>query len=811
MRTLIAILLLCAPAVAQDYYEHGEDRIPVYGRDYTHRAVADGDLTDPQTWEPAELPNADDVLWIPSERTVHLHGSATVMDVLVEGHLRLHEGHSLRVRTLTVLGAGHGGESGHDHGHLHQSGAGEIVIRDTPIDTYFDPEQWGNGVLVLDGVWTTRERLVVPHAAVSHDLVAGQPLNLVLPDGWDIGDRLVIPDTRQPSQWQDLSPENSHTEVVEIADAVGGMIVLAEPMEHDHLLRRTRDGLPSPDQVIHVCNLDAPDIVVRSENPNGVRGHTVTVGHGTVDRSNVAFRGLGRTTTDPLDNTTFDEDGNVLHVGTNQIARYAEHKHHVLGPHTDTFIEDPLDAINVDRQWRDRCHVVEGSPKWGVVVHGTHHGQFSDSFIYDCAGAHLVTESAGEFANVLTNNVIVGYRDGSGQRTTPQGGTKSSITARAHRNERGGDHWHNRVGFALESMMNVFSGCAIYGCEDAIGMAGFGTTTLHPKRYPGRNVRDIYPLTRIKDFANHRDRKVYPFLWPSHDVHVTGCLRGIETWSAHCYPPDYPVSENSMGMDFKGWHMFPGLRLIHCHQPTDLEDQDETYLKDWKIRGDFSKIEPLTHRDRNYALFFKDGYRFGITLQNCELSGYSVAYGFINDLEETRFLDCRIDCPQVMTVPLHQQAKAAPWQATPGFRMLWQDCEFAGVETLIAGRGLRHAFNRDNIPLLNPRSIEFRPLNGVDIDLYSEEQHPDWEHPGTPGYPDPSDLPEGGHWNDWPEGVWTQQQLIDLGTPIFGKAIPPWGYQSDLTGPSFWLAETHEQDGILRRIEALEQTVFGGN
>ena len=91
--------------------------------------------------------------------------------------------------------------------------------------------------------------------------------------------------------------------------------------------------------------------MVRSENPNGVRGHMIFMARADVDLRYVEVREMGRTRMGVLDSTEFDAQGKVTNFGTNQIGRYAIHFHHDFGPTTDA---GQRISVHADRQRRGR-------------------------------------------------------------------------------------------------------------------------------------------------------------------------------------------------------------------------------------------------------------------------------------------------------------------------------------------------------------------------------------------------------------------------------------------------------------------------
>ena len=149
--------------------------------------------------------------------------------------------------------------------------------------------------------------------------------------GWEAGDRLVFPDTRQLNvdQWgADSSPQWESATIASVS-ANGLVVTLTHALQFDHLGARDPSGvLRYLPQIMDMTR----NVSLSSANPNGTRGHTMFTGMANVDIRYVGFYNLGRTTNAPLDNTTFNANGNVTHIGTNQIGRYPLHIHHLMGP-----------------------------------------------------------------------------------------------------------------------------------------------------------------------------------------------------------------------------------------------------------------------------------------------------------------------------------------------------------------------------------------------------------------------------------------------------------------------------------------------
>jgi len=240
-----------------------------------------------------------------------------------------------------------------------------------------------------------------------------------VPLGWSIGDEIVFPDTRQVSPvdlpgFYDYQGQYETAYITAINDRV---ITLESPLEYPHVGPSDADGSPTIGfdgaQVMpHVGNLTR-NVTFRSENPDGVRGHTMSFADSVRDIRYAAFEELGRTTPGEIDNTTYDSEGKVTKIGTNQIARYADHLHRVRGP--EAGIE--LEPGGPSYQWISVGNSVTGALKWGTTIHASNFGLLSQTVYYDTDGAAIATENGSEYENLIDGNFIVRVNGGGGTFT----------------------------------------------------------------------------------------------------------------------------------------------------------------------------------------------------------------------------------------------------------------------------------------------------------------------------------------------------------------------------------------------------------
>jgi hypothetical protein len=377
--------------------------VPDFGANPTVSAVHSGAWSDPGTWSLGRVPQDGDVVSINAGVSVQYD---TVSDVHLDTVV-VQDGGQLRFRTdvdtrivvgnFLVLEGGYL-EVGTPDRPVAANVKAEIVIADKPIDTDMDPEQYGTGLLGMGKVTmhgatkdATFARLAVEPAPGDTTLTLSQPVT-----GWQPGDRLVLPPTGGTSLFYDPRSDEELT----VASVSGNVVTLAAPLQGVH--QGARDAAGNLDFLPHVGDLTR-NVLIRSENPQGTRGHTMFMDRADVDIEYVQFKDLGRTTGDPLDSTTFDAQGMVTHIGTNQIGRYPLHFHHVIGPANPT---------NTGYQFRVVGDSIDGGLKWGLTIHDSHYGLVKDNVIYNTTTAGLVTEDGSESYNVIEHNFVTGIDHG---------------------------------------------------------------------------------------------------------------------------------------------------------------------------------------------------------------------------------------------------------------------------------------------------------------------------------------------------------------------------------------------------------------
>jgi hypothetical protein len=420
-RLSLTLAVTCLPATAFAQHVHnGKSGLPHGVPDFcaapTIRSVASGNWSSPSTWNPARVPGANDKVVVGSGNNVTYDAvsDASLDCVSIEGALRFRNNASTRIKVGNLMVKDSGVlEVGTAASPIPGGVTAEIIIADRPLNTGTDPEQYGTGFIGFGRV-TMHGAIKSPTFTrlTSEPMAGATTLNLSeVPAGWSVGDKVLIPDTRQlkHSEYSTYGNFNkswdaqAQWEERTISQISGSQVVLSQALSFNHKGARALDG--TLDFLPHVGNLSRT-VVVRSENPNGTRGHGLFSQRADVDIRYVAFRNMGRTSVQPLDSTTFSGD-TPTHIGTNQIGRYPIHMHHVMGPTTP-----PSSGY----QFVLMGNAIEETTKWALTLHNSHFGLVQQNVVFKSGGSCIMTEDGSESRNVIDRNFAVGSW-GSGGRT----------------------------------------------------------------------------------------------------------------------------------------------------------------------------------------------------------------------------------------------------------------------------------------------------------------------------------------------------------------------------------------------------------
>ncbi len=301
----------------------------------------------------------------------------------------------------------------------------ETVFRDVPIDLAVDPFQWSHGLINFGSRYQVAPAKDPWVEAVGAIAKGATTITLAaVPNNWEIGDAILIPDTANPQLLQpkgtELPPPRRETPVT-ITAIDGATIRLSKPLDFEHLIIRTPRidpntltaemtafltargiSLTGSDQVVvpSVFNLTRAHLCTRSENKGGTRGHQVDVGAGAFwDIEYNCTEGLGRTTTAPIDKTIFPSPftGAPTHIGTNEIARYNDHRHHC---------DSSPSCKTIGNVWSGDGDSSDAA-KWGISIHSTSDSLIQHNIAIDFNGAGIVTEDGNEVRNTFDHNATL--------------------------------------------------------------------------------------------------------------------------------------------------------------------------------------------------------------------------------------------------------------------------------------------------------------------------------------------------------------------------------------------------------------------
>lgn len=418
-------------AADDDFIKVPFDTVPNLAKPYTVINVRSGNWDDPDTWQDRHIPGDDDIVRIaPGTRVVYGTDSQARLEAIgIAGELSFQTDRDTHLNVTHIL-VYPGGQLqiGSAHNPVNPEYTAEIVFTDSPLQTGTvgspgrDPEQYGNGLLVW-GTLTLHGAVKTPFVRTKKEPKKGDTYVILttVPEHWKAGDTLLIPDSRQLADTDlekiDSPPYNhdrsqgvvhdAHWETASIKRIEGSRILLEEPLRYDHPGAKNAQGAlvstGGTRLLPHAANLTR-NIILRSERPTGVRGHTQYFRGASIDIAYSQFTDLGRTTIRELDSTGINGRNTVVKIGTNQIARYPLHLHRTI---------DPRAISEEDHEFRVIGNVINGGKRWGIVVHGSHFGLIEDNVVFDIDGAGIVTEDGTETGNIFENNFVSGIR-GSG-------------------------------------------------------------------------------------------------------------------------------------------------------------------------------------------------------------------------------------------------------------------------------------------------------------------------------------------------------------------------------------------------------------
>ncbi|OFX01871.1 MAG: hypothetical protein A3E78_17030 [Alphaproteobacteria bacterium RIFCSPHIGHO2_12_FULL_63_12] len=374
----------------------------------THVAVTDGSWFDPNTWANHQVPGDGAKVLIPQGVTVDYDGKspASIFTVRVDGEIDFATDVDtfMEVDTFVVT---HTGvlTIGTEANPVDANVSTVISFADNgPINTVWDPMLLSRG-LISHGAVDIHGAEKETFLKVAVDPMKGDT-SLTLespPDGWQVGDKLVLTGTHLVSTAGTAkdAPITTPTQDEElIITAINGNVIT-----FDHPLAYNHEGARA-DLKAYVANYSR-NIVFESEGGEATnvhqRGHVMFGMSDDVTVKYAEFYELGRTdksvrSFDAATLSTTDSDTNVK-------ARYSLHLHH-------TGVGDPSHPAIIEG------NAVWGAPGWGFVQHDSN-AIMSDNAAYDVFGAAFVAETGNEIGrwdhNIAIKSLGVNHitKDGS--------------------------------------------------------------------------------------------------------------------------------------------------------------------------------------------------------------------------------------------------------------------------------------------------------------------------------------------------------------------------------------------------------------
>ena len=370
---------------------------------------------DTSTWRSGSLPGANTRVIVDGNVQIDSQDAvARSVGIYPGGTLTFDQDVDTRLRTADlVVFAGSTLHVGTSEAPIDPSVQAEVIFRDIAFDPN-DPTQILRGLVAAGGtvrvsgspLGDTYLRTAIEPTADSAAITTADSMSDA---GWRVGDTVTIPTSQQCAVAAANGCE-SQTEDRIIVSISGDTATLDEALTYDHPGARDHNG--EIDFMPHVIN-KSRNVIFRSENPDGLRGHMLLHGRVDVDIRFTELRDMGRTSI---------EDLGV----NNQKGRYPLHAHHLIGPlspqangYQFTFVGNAVDF--------GEENVTQGR-KWGISIHGSHYGLIEGNVVDNASGAAIVTESGSESGNRISENFAVRVVGGNGERTSdldPFDGTKS--------------------------------------------------------------------------------------------------------------------------------------------------------------------------------------------------------------------------------------------------------------------------------------------------------------------------------------------------------------------------------------------------
>jgi PKD repeat protein len=397
----------CTPAIVTNYLT-----IPNFGASPTITNVGSGNWSNPATWSLDRVPTTGDVVDIEPGTTVtyDVNDSTnsnviTTVEVLSGATLNFSTTVSTQmcVVNLVVL---QGGTLtiGTQANPIPTNITAQVVFANVPLNTTFDPGQYGNGLIVL-GNFTSYGAAKSAYVTLGQNALAGATtLTLASPEsGWQVGDQLYVPDTRELNQTAggdeaaNYVPEWEYVTISSISTN-GQTITLSAPLAYSHV--GAVDGTGSTVYMPQVADMTR-NVKIHSQSATGTRGYSLFTGYANVNINYTSFGGMGRTTDSAFDDTTYSSEGLATYVGTNQQNRNPVTFLDLIGPSTAQ-----SDGYQYTFNGNVVSCVMTPTPFiWGINIVNSFYGIIENTVVVNWDGAGINSDATA-FYNTFNANYV---------------------------------------------------------------------------------------------------------------------------------------------------------------------------------------------------------------------------------------------------------------------------------------------------------------------------------------------------------------------------------------------------------------------
>jgi len=378
----------------------------------THIAVNDGSWFDPNTWQQGQVPGTDAKVVISEgvHVTYDAESDTRLETVRVDGTLEFAHNRNTKIVVDTFIASPTSTLMiGSEANPIQADKTARIVIADNgEIDANWDSTLISRGV-VTHGQVRIHGADKLDFISLKNDVSAGDnelvldlPEGMNTPDGWQIGDQLVLGGTSYNPNGSDEDNSRFQDEVLTITEINGNRIKFTNNditsgdntvLRFDH---ERPQGFENEDLKLYIANTSR-NVIFETENaetvPTQQRGHVMFMHNPDVEVQNAGFYNLGRTDKNRLiDDPGENVDGSPG-SGTNPRGRYALHLHR-------TGAEDINSTPSLVKG-----NAIVGSPGWGIVHHDSH-AVLEDNVVFDVVGSGIAAEAGNELG-AWRNNITI--------------------------------------------------------------------------------------------------------------------------------------------------------------------------------------------------------------------------------------------------------------------------------------------------------------------------------------------------------------------------------------------------------------------